>query len=104
MQDNDLENIRNLSNQIMHLALSGLLRIDFLSEASVILMEFTKSDSVVMWLKERGKFYRSELLCSQKDPFSFEIMPIEKDKHGRLIPKLKREAWLERQSREVSRT
>jgi len=26
----DLENIRNLSNQIMHLALSGLLRIDFL--------------------------------------------------------------------------
>ena len=101
MQDNDLENIRNLSNQIMHLALSGLLRIDFLSEASKILMEFTKSDSVVMWLKERGKFYRSELLRSQNDPFSFEIMTIEKDKQERIIPKLKRDTWLERQSRDV---
>ena len=101
MQNNDLENIRNLSNQIMHLALSGLLRIDFLSEASKILMEFTKSDSVVMWLKERGKFYRSELLRSQNDPFSFEIMTIEKDKQERIIPKLKRDTWLERQSRDV---
>jgi signal transduction histidine kinase len=85
----------------MHLALSGLLRIDFLSEASAILMEFTKSDSVVMWLKERGKFYRSELLRSQKDPFSFEIIPIEKNKQERIIPKLKRDTWLERQSRDV---
>lgn len=98
---NDLENIRNLSNQIMHLALSGLLRIDFLNGASEILMEFTGSDSVVMWLKERGKFYRSELLRTQKDPFSYEIMTIEKDKQERIIPKLKRETWLERQSRDV---
>lgn len=97
----DFESIRNLSNQIMHLALSGLLRIDFLNEASTILMEFTGSDSVVMWLKERGKFYRSELLRSQKDPFSFEIMTIEKDKQERIIPKLKRDTWLERQSRDV---
>ncbi len=99
--NNDLEDIRNLSNQIMHLALSGLLRIDFLSEASKILIEFTGSDSVVMWLKERGKFYRSELLRTQKDPFSYEIMIIEKDKQERIIPKLKRDTWLERQSRDV---
>lgn len=54
-----------------------------------------------MWLKERGKFYRSELLRTQKDPFSYEIMTIEKDKQERIIPKLKRETWLERQSRDV---
>lgn len=101
MPNNDLENIRILSNKIMHLALSGLLRFDFLNEASAILMEFTGSDSVVMWLKERGKFYKSVLLRSQKDPFSFEIMPIEKDKHERIIPKLIRATWLERQSRDV---
>ncbi|MCJ7579231.1 MAG: hypothetical protein MUP98_01705 [Candidatus Aminicenantes bacterium] len=44
----DSESIRNLSNQIMHLALCGLLRFDFLHEASAILLEFTGSDSVVM--------------------------------------------------------
>jgi len=98
---NSLENIRNLSNQIMHLALSGLLRVDFLNEASKILMEFSGSDSVVMWLKERGKFYRSELLRFQKDPFSFEIMAVEKDKQERIIPKLEKDTWLERQSRNV---
>lgn len=52
---NDLENIRNLSNQIMHLALSGLLRIDFLNGASEILMEFTGSDSVVIVVKGEGE-------------------------------------------------
>ncbi len=99
--NNELENIRNLSNRIMHLALNGLLRIDFLNEASKILMEFSGSDSVVMWIKERGKFYRSELQRFQKDPFNFEIMGVEKDKQERIIPKLKRDTWLERQSRDV---
>ncbi len=99
--NNALEDIRNLSNQIMHLALSGLLRIDFLNEASKILMEFSGSDSVVMWLKERGKFYRSELPSLKNDSFSFEIMAVEKDKQERVIPILKRDTWLELQSRDV---
>ncbi|MFC2168680.1 ATP-binding protein [Acidobacteriota bacterium] len=90
-----------MSNKIMHLALSGLLRIDFLNEASKILIEFSGIDSVVMWLMERGKFYRSELLHSQNGPFRFEVMTIEKDNQGKIIPKLIRDTWLERQSREV---
>jgi two-component system NtrC family sensor kinase len=97
----DLENIRNLSNQIMHLAMCGLLRIDYLNETSKILMLFSGSDSVVMWLKERGKFYRSELLRSAENPFSFEILPGEKDSRERVIPKLSKDTWLERQSRNV---
>jgi two-component system NtrC family sensor kinase len=101
MPNHDLENIRKLSNQIMHLALRGLLRIDFLNEASKILMEFSGSDSVVMWLEERGKFYRSELVSSRNDPFNFEILAAEKDKQEKIFPKLKRDTWLERQSRDV---
>ncbi|MDH4258154.1 MAG: hypothetical protein OEV50_05020, partial [Candidatus Aminicenantes bacterium] len=72
----DPENFRYLADQIMHLALRGLLRTDFLNEASKILMEFSGCDSVEMWLKERGKYYRSEVTRSRKRPFRYEIMPI----------------------------
>ena len=98
---NELDDIRNLSNQIMHLALSGLLRIDFLNEASKILMHFSGCDSVVMWLKERGKFYRSELLRSKKDTFCFEIMPGIEDNERGMIPELRNDTWLEKMSRDV---
>ncbi len=97
----DFESVLALSNQIMHLALYGLLRYDFLKEVSKVLMQSSGSDRVVMWLKERGKFYRSELLHSQKHPFSFEIMPGVEDKERGIIPKLRKNTWLERLSREV---
>jgi two-component system NtrC family sensor kinase len=97
----DFKSILNLSNQIMHLAHRGLLRHDFLNEVSNVLMQSTGSDSVVMWLKERGKFYRSELLCSQKYPFSLEVMPGIEDKKLGIIPKLRKNTWLERLSRKV---
>jgi two-component system NtrC family sensor kinase len=97
----DVESILGLSNQIMYLALCGLLRYEFLKEVSKVLMQSSGSDSVVMWLKERGKFYRSELLSSNKHPFSFEIMPEVADKEQGIIPKLRNNTWLERLSREV---
>ena len=92
----DPEKFRYLSDQIMHLALRGLLRIDFLNETSKILMEFSGCDSVEMWLKERGKYYRSEVTRSRKRPFRFEIMPVIKDEKGSSIPRLKRNSPLER--------
>jgi signal transduction histidine kinase len=85
----------------MHLALKGLLRHDFLKEVSNILMQVSGSDSVVMWLKERGKFYRSELLCSQTYPFSFGIMPAVEDTKLGAIPKLRKNNKLERLNRKV---
>jgi signal transduction histidine kinase len=97
----NFETIRSLSNQIMHLALRGLLRVDFLKEASKILLQSSQSDSVVMWLRERGKFYWSELLRSGKQPFSFEIMPGIRDNKRRIIPELRKNTWLERLSRDV---
>lgn len=97
----DFETIRSLSNQIMHLALCGLLRIDFLREASKILMRYSQSDSVVMWLHERDKFYRSELLDGGEQRFSFEIMPGVKDKERGIIPALREDTWLERLKRDV---
>ena len=91
----NFEDFLNLSHQIMNLALRGLLRIEFLSEASNMLMEFSGCDSIEMWLKERGKFYRSEVTRSIKNPFRFEIMPIIEDEKGRYIPRLRKNSHLE---------
>jgi len=92
----DYEDLRNLSHQILLLALRGLLRIDFLNEASKILIEFSGCDSVEMWLKEREKYYRSEVTRLKKRPFRFEIVPIIKDEKGRSVPRLKKNSQLER--------
>ena len=86
---------RYLSHQIMDLALRGPLRIDFLNEVSNILMEFSQCDSVEMWLKERGKYYRIELTCDKKLPFHFEIMPAVKDGADRIKPKILKELFFE---------
>ena len=98
---NDFERIRHLSYQIMRLALQGLLRVDFLQEASKILMDFSGSDAVGMWLKERGKYYRCEVSRSDDRPFHFEIMPEYKDETGRSIPRLNKNTWQDRLSRDI---
>jgi len=91
----NFQDFLNLSNQIMLLALRGLLRIDFLNEASKLLIEFSGCDFVELWLKERGKYYRSEATRSKKRPFRFEIMRIIKDEKGRYIPRLRKNSHLE---------
>jgi len=98
---NTVEDFRILSHQIMHLALRGLLRIDFLNEASKILMEFSRCDSVQMWLKERGKYYCSEVTRSKKRPFHFEIIPTMENDEGRIIPKLRKNTYLEKLCRDI---
>jgi signal transduction histidine kinase len=90
------EDFRTLSNKIMHLALSGLLRTDFLEEASKILLEFSGCNSVGLWLKERGKYYRSEVTRSRKQPSRLEIMPVLQHKDGKSIPVTQKDARLEK--------
>jgi signal transduction histidine kinase len=98
---NTFKDFRILSHQIMNLALRGLLRIDFLNEASKILMEFSGCDSVHMWLKERGKYYCTEVTNSKKRPFQFEIIPTMENDEGRIIPKLKKNAYLDKLCRDI---
>ncbi len=91
-----LDDFLTLTHRIMHFAFQGLLRVDFLREVSAILIEFSGCDSVEMWLKERGKFYRSEVDRSSNKPFHFEIMPTEKDEFGKIFPVLKSESGIDR--------
>lgn len=98
---NALEDFRSLSHQIMHLALRGLLRIDFLNEASKILLKFSGCDAVQMWLKERGKYYCSEVTRSKKRPFHLEIMPTMESGESQIIPKLRKNSYLEQLCRDI---
>lgn len=96
-----LDNFLNLTHRIMHFAFQGLLRVDFLREASGIFLEFSDCDSVEMWLKERGKFYRSEVNRFSQQPFHFEIMLTEEDAFGKAIPVLRNDSDVERICRDV---
>jgi signal transduction histidine kinase len=92
---NLLKDYRTLSNRIMHLAIHGLLRIDFLQKVSEILTEFSKCEGIEMWLVERGKFYRSLVMTSPKKPFQCEIIPSTQDMDGRVIPDIKRNSRID---------
>lgn len=74
-----LEDFRDLTHRILHLALRGLLRIDFLHEVSKIMIEFSGCDAVEMWLKEREKLCHSEVSRSQRKPFRYEVFPTKAD-------------------------
>lgn len=99
-QPRSFEEFRLLTHQIMQLAMRGLLRIDFLNEASRILMEFSGCDTVEMWLKERGRYYRGEVNSASKPQFRFEIMPTEEDE-GRILPRVKDRHLLGRLCRDI---
>jgi two-component system NtrC family sensor kinase len=96
-----LDDFLTLTHRIMHFAFQGLLRVDFLREVSEILVEFSGCDSVEMWLKERGKFYRSEVNRSSERPFHFEIMPAQNDGYGRAVPILEDDSGIVRICKDV---
>lgn len=98
---NTFEDFRTLSHQIVLHAQHGLLRIDFLHETSKILLKFSGCDSIEMWLKERGKYYRTEVTHSQKRPFQFGIMPTKKSRDGKLILDLQKDSSLEQLCRDI---
>ncbi len=100
-RDYSLDDFLTLTHRIMHFAFQGLLRVDFLREASEILVEFSGCDSVEMWLKERGKFYRSEVNRASEQPFHFEIMPTQNDEYGRAVPILENDIGIERICKDV---
>jgi len=96
-----LDDFLPLTHRIMHLAFQGLLRVDFLHETSKILLEFAECDSVEMWLWERGKFYRSELMSSPGQSFHYEIMPYKTDAHGIAVPVLTSNSVMARICRDI---
>lgn len=98
---NLLKDFRTLTHRIMQLALQGLLRTDFLHEVSKILKEFSKCEAIEMWLKERGKFYRSLAMASPNQPFQFEIMPSINDVKGRNIPDIKKNSHMDQISKDI---
>lgn len=96
-----LKDFSSLSHSIMYLALHGLLRVDFFHELSKIFIEFSECDSVEIWVKERGRYYRIERILSAKCPFKFEVMPGKKDENGKLIPVIEKDSDMELICRDI---
>ena len=68
------------------MAIRGLLRFDFLNQVSRMCLDYSSCDSVEMWLKERGSYYRETASRTGEGGTHFEILPTE-DVGGQLVPK-----------------
>ena len=98
---NSLVDFRTLSNEIMQFALRGLLRTDFLSEASKTLLEFSGCDSAEMWIKEHDKYFCCEVTRFPNQPVHFEIMKTTMSKEGIIIPDLNEYSCLKLLCRDI---
>ena len=89
LERDEFRDYRNLTHHIMHLATRGLLRTDFLSELSKLLLEFSGCDAVEIWSRERGRYYACEVNRPDRQKFHFRIMPEMKDEQGKIVPKVR---------------
>ncbi len=80
-----LNDFRTLSNKILRYAKYGPLRTDFLREVSQLLIDFSGSDLIEIWLQEHNRCYRSRTMRSSKKPFHLEIMPYSKKEDADII-------------------
>ncbi len=68
---------RGLSHRILACAHRGLLRFDFLQEVSTLLIDFSGSDTVEIWVKERSRLFRTSANGRQKS-FRHETIPLSR--------------------------
>ncbi len=83
-----MEEFQTLSNQILQYASRGVLRPHFQREISKMILKFSGCDTVELWLKDHGKYYRCEVKRHPDQSFSFEISPCLQNEEGEIIPGL----------------
>jgi two-component system NtrC family sensor kinase len=80
------EDFRALSHRILQTANRGILRDTFQRDVSRMIIDFSASDAIELWLKEHGKYFRCETL-KESSPSSFvPIRPCKQDDNGNLVP------------------
>lgn len=67
---------RRLSNSILLYANKGIQRLDFLRDASRMLLEFSGCNAVELWLKEKEKCFRCVVQKEREEPRILETRPL----------------------------
>ena len=80
------EDFRALSHRILEYANRGVLRDTFQRDVSKMIMDFSGSDSVELWLKEHGKYFGCEARKHGDPSSSFDIRPCMRNEDGEIIP------------------
>jgi signal transduction histidine kinase len=81
-----VKEFQTLSHQILRFANQGLLVPHFLEEVSKLIIRFSGSDSVELWLKDRDYYFRCRATRRSKTSSVFEITPFAQNGKGEMIP------------------
>ncbi len=95
------QNFSALSRRILRYANRGVPRIEFLREASKMLMEFSGCDAIELRLKHADLHYRWIATAHPEESFRFEIMPYTRNENGKFIPCSKDNSVLEQICRNI---
>src|SRR4030042_4516591 len=80
------EGFQTLSRKILHFSNQGLLISHFLEEVSKVIIHFSGSDSIELWLKDRDKYFRCRANRHLKASSVFEITPSAEIGKGEMVP------------------
>ncbi len=72
---------RKLYHQILEFATSDFPWIDFLKEISSILVDFSNSDTIILWLTKENEKHKYKEIKSSKNSFSFRIVSEKSNKN-----------------------
>lgn len=95
------QNFSALSRRVLRYANRGVPRIEFLREASKMLMEFSGCDAIELRLKHADLHYRWIATAHPEESFRFEIMPYTRNENGKFIPCSKDNSVLEQICRNI---
>ena len=78
----------SLSRRILDLANQGMVRIEFLRQVAVALVDFSECDRLELRLIERGKLYRCRISRHGEESFLMDTVPCRRDASGTAVPSI----------------
>ncbi|MBL6949394.1 MAG: GHKL domain-containing protein [Bacteroidales bacterium] len=65
----------HLATQVLNLASFHIRRVDYIQEITKLFLQFSKCDSIEIWIKKDNNFQFIEIAHISKDSFEFDVKP-----------------------------
>lgn len=92
----DFESLQNLSYKIINYSNLGIFLSDFLKKILEVLIDFTRCNSLEIWIQENEKYIHCTLTPKGKKSFQFELVQAKKGNRKKKVPDLPKDSFISR--------
>lgn len=92
----DFESLQNLSYKIINYSNLGIFLSDFLKKILEVLIDFTRCNSLEIWIQDNNKYIHCTLTPKGKKSFQFELIQAKKGNRKKKVPNLPEDSFINR--------